>query len=457
MLERSIRWPSWDALRNPEADPAGSNAQADLTSGECVGVAEGTCVSPWRVLLTMKISYLLANAMQAFTAQPLANQTSDNPFTNAYLLATLIVPHLETYLALHSEIRYLLLEYPPEHFRTVLALQKLLGVDLMKIAQIVNSNSSEHLPFTHLRGISIGSKSEESPTRLLSPSSRSSSNISVSKANYLLTSTASDKDIAKFVSTVWNIPNEVFHYASSQPSTSHESKRRPNTSPLRPRGDSFSPFPKVSPLSPLSLRTKGPLPPTQDSSASTRRAASRTETFGTLKPAKSRRSRSRSRGNARMLPDAFSVMTFDANDDSDFDMEERRLMPLFMKKIGTRQPQYPQSPQIPRLGLSLLGGYSWSVLDIKVLTYYCLLYAPKRDQDGQYDSRRSHMSFITLLFTLFHLPSRDNVCGWRTGTNGHGTGSNIHGEKYKRRLFCRTVSAYRHRHFIRCFGQDNVK
>ncbi|RXG50577.1 hypothetical protein VDGE_30292 [Verticillium dahliae] len=47
--------------------------------------------------------YLVANAMQAFTAQPLANQTHENPFTNPYLLATLIVPHLEPYFVIHNE------------------------------------------------------------------------------------------------------------------------------------------------------------------------------------------------------------------------------------------------------------------------------------------------------------------------------------------------------------------
>ncbi|KAG7106378.1 hypothetical protein HYQ44_013974 [Verticillium longisporum] len=47
--------------------------------------------------------YLVANAMQAFTAQPLANQTHENPFTSPYLLATLIVPHLEPYFVIHNE------------------------------------------------------------------------------------------------------------------------------------------------------------------------------------------------------------------------------------------------------------------------------------------------------------------------------------------------------------------
>lgn len=276
--------------------------------------------------------------MQAFTAQPLANQTSDNPFTNSYLLATLIVPHLETYLALHSEVRYLLLQYPPEHLGTVLALQKLLGVDLMRVAQIVDSNSKEHLPFTHLRGASIGSKSEGSPTKRSPPSPRSPSDVSVSKANYLLTSTASDKDIAKFVSTVWNIPTEVSDSESPEPSTPQRSKRKVKPSPLRLRGDGLSPFPIVGPPSPLSPKTKAPLPPAPNSPTLTMRPTSKAETLQTLESAKSRRSRSKPRGNAQTPSDAVSIMTLDPNDDSDYDMEERRLMPLFMKKAGTCKP-----------------------------------------------------------------------------------------------------------------------
>ena len=145
--------------------------------------------------------------MQAFTAQRLANQTCGNPFTNSYLLATLIMPNLETYLALHTDVRYLLLMYPPEHLATVLALQKLVGIDVLKVAQIVDADSKENFPFTDHRGTQGRSKKDGKPlTSSFCP--RPSSDVSVSKANYLLTSTATEKDIATFVSTVWNIDIE---------------------------------------------------------------------------------------------------------------------------------------------------------------------------------------------------------------------------------------------------------
>src|SRR5690348_15795307 len=80
--------------------------------------------------------------MQAFTAQPLTKQTQSNPFTDRALLAALIIPHLETYLATHPEVRFLLIEYPSEHLPTILALQTLIGTEVMKVVGIINSEVS---------------------------------------------------------------------------------------------------------------------------------------------------------------------------------------------------------------------------------------------------------------------------------------------------------------------------
>ncbi|KAI1095440.1 hypothetical protein F5B19DRAFT_344729 [Rostrohypoxylon terebratum] len=144
----------------------------------------------------LDLRFLIASAMQAFTSQPLANQTQDNPFTNPLLLATLIIPHLETYMVTHSATRFLLLEYPPEHLATVLSLQRLIGSDLLRVAGILHSedgepklNSGAKIPFrsnTHLR-----MKQTESP--------------SFSKANWLLPSSASESEIATLISTIWQI------------------------------------------------------------------------------------------------------------------------------------------------------------------------------------------------------------------------------------------------------------
>jgi hypothetical protein len=264
--------------------------------------------------------------MQAFTAQPLTAQTSDNPFTNPFLLATFIVPHLETYLALHSEVRYLLLEFPPEHLPTVLALQKLVGVDLMKVAQIVDTSSNEMGTFTHIRGLSADKSSDVSGHGSKKPMPPTS-DASVSKANFLLTSTASDNEIATFISTIWKILTEVsnFYAPEDRPKKVDTTKGRPPSLQSK-----FSP-PRVKPPT-MTTVSALPIPPVSPGLSS--RATSMTETIKTRKSAKSKHSRT-----IRRPPtgDGASFVTFDPAEDSDYDGEARRLMPVHMQKPRRRK------------------------------------------------------------------------------------------------------------------------
>ncbi|KAI1655776.1 hypothetical protein F4813DRAFT_397937 [Daldinia decipiens] len=171
----------------------------------------------------LDLRFLIANAMQAFTAQPLTNQTQDNPFSNPLLLATLIIPHLETYMAAHSATRFLLLEYPPEHLSTVLALQRLVGVDLLKVAGILYSGDASPQPYpgfkvpprtaTHPRtgsGPGILRSTTRSGATLLAPTRskhhrRRETPPPFAKANFLLTSSANESEIATLISTIWKI------------------------------------------------------------------------------------------------------------------------------------------------------------------------------------------------------------------------------------------------------------
>ena len=268
--------------------------------------------------------------MQAFTAQPLTSQTHDNPFTNSYLLATLIIPHLETYLALHSEVRFLLLEYPPEHLPTMLALQKLVGVDLMKVAQIVDSKSKELLQFTHLRGTPMNSSSEQGTSSRygasLAPSTGLACDITVSKANFLLTSTARVSEIATFISTILKILSEISPFYTPEEAPKKPSPKKPKPSPLQ---GTFSPFPRVTsgpqspPMSPAFTARFGTGPPST-------RAPSIAETFKTSRSTKSKLSRSKSKKKSQTL-DTQSILTMDLSD-SDWDMEDRRIMPMLVKK-----------------------------------------------------------------------------------------------------------------------------
>ncbi|SPQ27561.1 7c564bb7-7139-4a48-8fb5-7155d2503d47 [Thermothielavioides terrestris] len=152
----------------------------------------------------LDIRYLIANAMQAFTAQPLTKQTQSNPFADRTLLAALIIPHLETYLATHPDVRFLLIEYPAEHLPTILALQALIGTEMMKVVGIINSD------------VSSTSRSPSDPAASRRPSegfrslTRWGSRLSgafvgpcsFSKANFLLASSATGFETAAFIAAI---------------------------------------------------------------------------------------------------------------------------------------------------------------------------------------------------------------------------------------------------------------
>ncbi|KAG5983595.1 hypothetical protein E4U55_007765 [Claviceps digitariae] len=308
----------------------------------------------------VEFRYLLANAMQAFTAQRLANQI-DNPFTNSYMLATLIIPHLETYLTLHTDVRYLLLMYPPEHLATVLALQKLIGANVMKVVQIVDSTSKADSSFTHIRGASASMKSrfESTPLRPPFSSQTTSSGVAVSEANYLLTSTASEKDIATFVSTVWNIAVEEPDVSASRTATERTNTKVSKSLQVKHRNESLENTPKPEPAprrSPCSKATTY-APPSRGFDASTTitttttttshepsspavslRAPSIVETMRTFKSMKNKRSQSRTRTKSVPQIETESLTSFDYIDDSDDDMDERRLMPVFLQKHHLQTP-----------------------------------------------------------------------------------------------------------------------
>ncbi|KAH6850860.1 hypothetical protein B0I37DRAFT_123112 [Chaetomium sp. MPI-CAGE-AT-0009] len=150
------------------------------------------------------IRYLIANAMQAFTAQPLTKQTQSNPFADRALLAALIIPHLESYLATHRDVRLLLIEYPAEHLPTVLALQTLIGTEMMKVVGIIDSDVST--PVQQSLSPDASRRASEGFRSLNRGGSRKSGTFvgpcSFSKANFLLASSATRFETAAFVAAI---------------------------------------------------------------------------------------------------------------------------------------------------------------------------------------------------------------------------------------------------------------
>ena len=144
--------------------------------------------------------YLIANALKTSSPQLYSSQIAGNTPASPYLIATLIMPSLETYMAIHSDTRFLLLEYPPEHLATVLALQEIVGDDLLKTAGILNDKLEEHTTWPGLRSLDARAASPHSPS-----GSGSFRTPSFSKTNFVVTSSAPESEIATTISSIWKI------------------------------------------------------------------------------------------------------------------------------------------------------------------------------------------------------------------------------------------------------------
>jgi hypothetical protein len=104
----------------------------------------------------------------------------------------------------------LILEYPAEHLATVLALQKLVGIDLLKVVGIVTADSPEALanskspsPMSHSVDLGRPSLSSIYSTRPIPE------NPSFSRANFILASSATNSEIATLISNIWMILIEI--------------------------------------------------------------------------------------------------------------------------------------------------------------------------------------------------------------------------------------------------------
>ena len=225
----------------------------------------------------------------------------------------------------------------------------------MKVAQVVDSKSSDMGRFTHIRAASMN-KETRSPSPLGKPvgvSTGDSSDITVSKANFLLTSSASDTEIATFIDTVRKVLVGVSKFYTPEEPVQPPpppKKMAPKSKPPSLSGN-FSAFPKTAAtLSPTSPSPTGTLVQHGLGSPAPSRAASIAETVRSYRTTRTGRSTKRSKSRrAHATADGESIMTFDPAEDSDYDMEERRLMPIFLQK-----PSKLQKPN-SRKALKFLG------------------------------------------------------------------------------------------------------
>lgn len=189
--------------------------------------------------------YLISVAVQNLTDVSVDNQSGINPSSNPLILATLLVPQLEAYLATNPDVRFLVLTYPANHLSTIIALRRLIGQDVLKVAGILDSLSSDPPSFasrprtpTSFHALSTGAVTT-SPRRTTSHHSHAKSNsfrtvhnhtpshrsrtsestVSFSKADYLLPSMATDAERTSFLSSIRTslIEKSPFYHPEPEP------------------------------------------------------------------------------------------------------------------------------------------------------------------------------------------------------------------------------------------------
>ncbi|RYP61724.1 hypothetical protein DL769_007586 [Monosporascus sp. CRB-8-3] len=328
----------------------------------------------------LNLSYLVANAMRTFSTQPSSDQALDSPFTDPCLLATLVIPFLETYMAVHSKTQFLLLEYAPEHLATVLAMQQLIGGDLLKVAGILDDGAGELRPGPS--GVEARKRRGAATmpdARLLDSGTSSRTTPSFSKADFLLTSSATESEIATLISAVWKIlvdrsPSYIPDGAPRISLAARDSLQNPGggsengpltQSPLIESGIRYKPLDSAAVImgfqrqSSTSASHGGgrPEPPASRPRPRVPRApspakSSRSSIVGTIKKSSRRANLGSVLGRgpdvddgsaaARPNPASSSCDPFEDDQDDDdedgrFAAEERKYMPLFMRRRETRR------------------------------------------------------------------------------------------------------------------------
>lgn len=309
--------------------------------------------------------------MQSISTSSLIHHGKHNPFDNPYSLACLLIPQLDTYLATNVTTRFLVLEYPNEHLPTVLALQELTGADMVKIAGIVDSEQSPSLsqlpcpsplspgaqssfsdiPTPTFEEILADVSPPESPysSGPQSSSAPSRKRQSFSRADYLLPSTATEAEIASFISVIWKVLIDADAYyapeAPSSPPSTTPARSRPPARALPPHPLSKFAVPLASPPQTPDgresfFRAQPPLPPPprmggRDESPSRASVLSRSQGARSRPRSLAASGSTRTRGGG---DDGASLYAVSVVGDGEFyDDEERRLMPMYLRPNERRK------------------------------------------------------------------------------------------------------------------------
>ncbi|KAJ4422823.1 hypothetical protein N0V82_002479 [Gnomoniopsis sp. IMI 355080] len=332
----------------------------------------------------LDIRYLIATAMQSYSTHPLTSLAESPLADSPYSLACFLVPHLETYLATNTATRFLLLSYPAEHLSTVLALQKLMGADKFNIAGILDASNpstfadvpSPSSPLsttsttttTSSQNLTTIETSIETTITVTSPQLSKMSHtrstlarrrrVSFSRADYLLTSSATETEINSLVSTIWAVLIEIDSFYAPEPPAQPRGRSTrgqltlvskyatpaspPMSPPYKNEGAATTPRSVVT----MDFPYPPPLPPTP-AARSDSPSRSSIKSAWSIRSSRGRQQQQQNHiasatgGVARRGGDDVATNGSDAVsmvDEGDFDdAEERRLMPMYMRQSELRK------------------------------------------------------------------------------------------------------------------------
>ena len=192
----------------------------------------------------MAFRYLVSTCLQSVAQQSPVDEKAANPLANPTILAELLVPHLESYLAGNELTRLLVIKYDPAMLPTVLELRRIVGEEAFKIAGIVDS-AADVRPGLQPNLLSNEGSSILNARNRFSGSNRFASNTSgvrnsavppkrteelLPKSNFLLSSTATDREIVGFLESIRKVLVVKNSFFESEP----EPVMRPPTPPPEP-------------------------------------------------------------------------------------------------------------------------------------------------------------------------------------------------------------------------------
>jgi hypothetical protein len=182
---------------------------------------------------------------QAYSNLPSIVENTSDPFSDSEILAAYIVPQIEAYLALNMSTRLLIIHYSSDHLSTMIALRKILGQNIFKIAGIldsqpsnltsIESNSrrrSSAQPHTYSRSqrmTAIVSHNTTNNSSNLAQTKKRQSTVSFSKVDYLLPSPVTDAEISTFLSSICQNLMAISTFYTPEPEPKHIRVEKPPT------------------------------------------------------------------------------------------------------------------------------------------------------------------------------------------------------------------------------------